>query len=100
MTEESRQAMELSPAARSLVRRLLKGKIPGCGAPGHGKCPPESVADECTRAGLAVQTERPLHEPRHMYPLHKTQFRARARELGFEVPEVEAEGRIDRGVES
>jgi hypothetical protein len=85
----SEKTTQLSPAAASLVRRLLAGKCPGHG-PGHGRCPSEEVAFECTQAGLAVQVEHPLHEPRFMYILDNKAIRRRAEELGFAVSDGRA----------
>lgn len=70
----------LSKAAVSLVRRLLRDEAPGI----HGRCPPESVAWECTCIGLQVQVEYPDGDSyKEMTKLFPDKFRRRARELGF-----------------
>lgn len=84
---------QLSKPARALVRRFLRDKE-ALGVPGHGRCVPESVAWECTEAGLAVQVEYDdgaLGKDKIMLPLWPDKFRQRAAELGFDIEAAEAE---------
>ena len=78
---------QLSEPARALVRRFLRDSDVLGGA-GRGRCVPEEVAMECTKAGLAIQTENYPDECREQSIMWPKEFRRRAAELGFDVPEA------------
>ncbi len=76
----SKDIPKLSAEAKNVVKRCLKGDVPGL----NGRCPPNRVIQELSAIGLHLQVEKPLHEPKQCYPLFEKEFREKAKELGFE----------------